>query len=601
MKTQYVFLFFLLFAYPLSISAQTPKENLEKAVEAYNALKEYSKPFSNKTLTQENLDVISERVEKGVAQLDKVIKEGNADQVKAARYFKINYQYQQGFMLGMKGENKKALAVFKNIDTEIIKFKQADFPIRYQYFDKNFVIKWENFGPTQAEYLTGAGEVAFNLGSLDDAVKYVRQALNHPNTTAWLRYISINKLLDIRKKQIDLVPEDEYLDLAMRAIKAYNNLTTDELKIVEDNKFPTAERGANILLDAQKNVPTDKLLTLYNEAAPLLTNLKIYNKAIGMYQFNLEKSLSKSTSFHQDALRCARELKRTDWDKLTDADKTRAKQVATNSIEFLVNGIGTDCSKYTKYAEDYLAFDEKTKADALKAKMAACLEEKKKKDERDAELKRQEEARRKKEAYRREHPFNVYIGLDLFPLFTSPDKMDFGGHLDLRGRTVGHSFGGSLVNEKKDSRSGQTRWDGYKAFYSIKFFGKKNSPGYTGLFIGYAQKSFDSIPVTITPISPNPKPLAVNTINMVDKQVEAIYNFGMQILGKGLGMDVYFGVGASYNKLSAANTDAYSRPTDFSIQSTSNDFFSKRKKETTWMPIVRVGMSLGINVGPKRL
>jgi hypothetical protein len=195
----------------------------------------------------------------------------------------------------------------------------------------------------------------------------------------------------------------------------------------------------------------------------------------------------------------------------------------------------------------------------------------------------------------------MYVGIDVLPLLTSPQKMDFGGHIDFRGRTVAHSFGGSLVKAKKDLISGRETWDGYKAFYALKMFGSKQSITYTGLYLGYANKNFDTIPVVMKTIASNPKVTNFN-INMRDIQYEAMWNAGMQVLGKGLGVDMYLGIGASYNKLSSTNSDAYNKPTEFSIQDDNGtDFFSKRKKQTSWNMRLRAGITIGLNMGPKRM
>ncbi|MBK9013094.1 MAG: hypothetical protein IPM82_02855 [Saprospiraceae bacterium] len=150
--------------------AQTPTENLQSAVEIYNALREYQGGFDSKTITQSNIDDVKTRMDKGVALLDKVIREGNADQIKASRYFKNNFKYEYGFVLGMKGQNAKSYEVMKEIEKDITAFISADFPLRYEYFGKNYVINWDNFAPTQAEFLTGFAEISYNLGKYEEAV-----------------------------------------------------------------------------------------------------------------------------------------------------------------------------------------------------------------------------------------------------------------------------------------------------------------------------------------------------------------------------------------------------------------------------------------------
>ena len=60
--------------------AQTPKENLEKAVEIFNAASEYQDALNAKTITDEQVGVVKSRMDKGILLLENVIKEGNADE-----------------------------------------------------------------------------------------------------------------------------------------------------------------------------------------------------------------------------------------------------------------------------------------------------------------------------------------------------------------------------------------------------------------------------------------------------------------------------------------------------------------------------------------
>lgn len=158
MKRITLFAFFLLIS-TASLWAQTPKENLEKAVEIYNADRAFQDNLTVKTITDEQVGIVKSRMEQGIALLDKVIREGNADQLKVARYFKTNFLYSYFFILGMKGKNAEALEWNKGLEADIIRYSALDFPMSYDFFGKNYSIKWDNFSATQAEYLTGTSEI----------------------------------------------------------------------------------------------------------------------------------------------------------------------------------------------------------------------------------------------------------------------------------------------------------------------------------------------------------------------------------------------------------------------------------------------------------
>jgi hypothetical protein len=118
----------LILLFTASTSAQTPKENLEKAVEIYNADRAFQDTLTTKTLTDEQLGIVKSRVDQGILLLDKVIREGNADQLKVARYFKANFLYSYFLVLGMKGKNAEALELNKLLEADIIRYSAADFP-----------------------------------------------------------------------------------------------------------------------------------------------------------------------------------------------------------------------------------------------------------------------------------------------------------------------------------------------------------------------------------------------------------------------------------------------------------------------------------------
>ena len=236
-----------LILFSITAFAQTPKENLVQGVEIYNAMREYGRNLTSKTITTESIKDIKNRVERGSALLDKVVKEGTAEQIRVARYFKTNFQYELGFMHGMKGDNKACYEVFKGIENNITTYKSTDFPMLYEYSGKNFKIVWENFAATQAEYYTSMGEVSYNISKYEDAYTMTKNSLAHNNITKWLSYIGVNKILDIRSKKKTLVSDEEFHDFALKSMKTYTALDSDEKKIVKDSDYPTWERGYKIL------------------------------------------------------------------------------------------------------------------------------------------------------------------------------------------------------------------------------------------------------------------------------------------------------------------------------------------------------------------
>lgn len=568
------------------IHAQTPKENLEKAVENYNGTRAFQDGLSVKTVTDADVATIKSRMEQGLALLDKVMLEGNADQIKVARYFKTNFRYIYLFTLGMKGRNADAYELNKLFEADMIRYSEADFPMSYEFFDKKYNIKWENFSTTQAEYLTGIGEICFNLGKTQDAVKFSKLALNHPGVSTFLKYIAVNKILDAYGKDNSVVTRTEYLDYALMSIQLYDQLDTPSKQTVKDNNYPTTLKGSSILQQVLETEKNPAHLARVATAAPIAARYeKTKAYALDMFEYCYRNNYNANEAFHNAALELAREQ----FPLAASAIRPAYQAMGDKALTALVGKIyPTDCEKYGQYASDYKAIGLSTKGIDLEKKQATCTKK------REEENKRRE-AEQRRAARKANRFFNVYLGLDVIPLITSVEKMDFGGHLDLRGRRVAHSFGFSLVNQRRDYNSSGTRWDGNRYFYSLKLFGKNpKSPAYSGFYLGYADKTFEVLEaVSVTAKDGS----GLRTLNLtpVDKQYELMWNSGVQGLGKVFGADFWFSIGASYNQLSFKELD---EPDAYTFDN--NDFFDNRNKMESIQFKMRMGISVGLNMGRKR-
>ena len=99
-----------------TILAQTPAETLEKAVTDYNALRTYIEGLEPKTLTDAQVADCKARMDKGLPMLDQVIREGNSDEIKTARYFRVNFQYQYHIPESMTATVTPPLEVMRAIE-----------------------------------------------------------------------------------------------------------------------------------------------------------------------------------------------------------------------------------------------------------------------------------------------------------------------------------------------------------------------------------------------------------------------------------------------------------------------------------------------------
>jgi hypothetical protein len=583
-----------IFSFP--IFGQTPVENLQKGVEEYNAAREYLDGFDSNIITNDNLATLKARMERGVALLDKVLADGNADQVKTARYFRGNFKYEYAFALGMKGENRKAYDVMKEIERDITGLTATDFPLRYEFFGKNFVINWDNFSPTQAEYLTGLGEIAYNLGYYEDALKFTKLGYKHPSTSEWLKYVSVNKLIDIYDKNNKLLTESEYLDYALESVQVYDKLTEDLKETVKENNYPTTLRGTGILIGRSELSPNSANIARCGKAAVIAVGYeKSHINALRLFELCYRSNYQDIPEFDDVALNMAKVM------NLSGKERERANFVGLAALDKIASRLTNKCDDMPAIAEEYRIFGMMAKATAMDDRHRKCVAEQVVERQRQEDMARKQVEANRKRQHRYEHPFNMYLGFNLLPVLTSTDKMDFGGHVDLRGRRVAHSFGYAIINKKNDLYSDNQKWDGFRAFYALKVFGKSlnNQFAYTGLYLGYSEKDFLPLDGQVTSKT-IPGDFRQATITPTDKQYDAVWNSGAQVLGKGFGMDIWYGIGASYYQISYTDTNLGSAIDIDEYGITGHDFFEKRSKKDGFSVFIRLGISIGLNLGRVR-
>jgi hypothetical protein len=574
--------------------AQSPKKALEKAVETYNAAQTYQDGLIVSTLTDEQVGTVKSRMDLGIALLDQVIREGNSDQIKVARYFKTNFLYTYFYALGMKGRNAEAYELNKQFEADIARYSVSDFPMSYEYFDKTFTIKWENFSLTQAEYYTGVGEICYNLSKYTDAIRFSKLALAHPAVSPYLKYISVNKILDAGLKNSSLLEKNERLDFEVKAVQLYDSQDEETKKIIKDNNYPTARGGSISLVAASKEDNSMAMQVRCATVAPLAAKYEnAKEEAFQLYRYCYSHKYDGYEDFHAGAL----QLAKTFYANGNAEKKAAAQTVGDGALTALAAKVSsTDCEKLKQYADDYQDIGLPSKRQTLEKRVASCLKSREEAARKEEADRRKAEEDRRKQIRRDNRNFNVYVGLDVVPLLTSVSKMDFGGHLDLRGRRVAHSFGFSLVNQRKDYNSNRTKWDGVRYFYTFKIFSNNdNTPTYSGLFFGYSDKNFQELVAVSTTSEDGTNYQFYDQLSPVDKQYELMWNNGMQVLGRPFGLDFWFGIGASYNQLSYKELDS-AEGYIFSA----NEFFEDRKKLESFNLKMRMGLSIGLNLGNKR-
>jgi hypothetical protein len=170
--------------------------------------------------------------------------------------------------------------------------------------------------------------------------------------------------------------------------------------------------------------------------------------------------------------------------------------------------------------------------------------------------------------------------------------------LNLVGKNAAWEFSYMKINRNKDNvfdltirdvdaeQDDITRWDGYYAHLQPKFRLDKN--GYIGLLLGYSEKKFE--PLSSNAIHEADGIATYGTFAPVNTQFITMINIGGMALERGVGADVYFGIGATYNEWklgSSIHTDEYAI----------ENIVLENRKDNYFSFIMRVGMTVGLNFG----
>ncbi len=567
-----------------TLFAQTPKENLAKGIDIYNALREYSRTLTAETVTDENMTDMKDRVALGTSFFDKVVKEGTADQIKVARYFKLNLEYELGYMYALQGDNQTAYDALKVLENDVKRYQSSDFPMIYEYSGKIFKITWAGFTAVQAEYFTTTGETSYNLTKYEDAYAFMKNVLATNNASAWFRYTAVNKILDIRTKSKSLVSDDDYPNFSLKSMKTYADLSAEDKKTVVDNNYPTWERGYKIFNNSIDNVPNSQNLTpKIGEAALILRGLNEDEKAAKFFTFALKNGWGTTMIWKNDVLPTAK--------------KVNDKALVINVLGRLMPTINaTDCDELDAFARDYAQFGDNAKAADLKKKGDACRRQKEAEAKRIADEKQKAEERRARENRRANRDAHFFVGANVFPLFSKPTNLggvvNFGAKktmIELAYLSIAKKKENFYDLEIRDIKDAQEhKWDGFFTHIALKFSKngfKRGLMSYSGVLFGYGQRTFESFNSNTTNTTTGKT--ASRTFSPTNKQYIGMANFGFMALNK-LGIDMYLGIGAAYNQFDGGNSEVWNKD-GFTIE----DKMVGNRKPTYFNFIARVGVSVG--------
>ncbi len=574
-----LFIFFLFVSGSLQLHAQTNAELLEQAVRTYNAMRDFEDGLKPGTVKDADVDRMKADIASGRPKLETVMRNGTTEEATCARYFNANFSYELGFIYGMMGRNKEAYEVMNPIASDYAFFSTADkFPMRYTFDGKNYSIKYENFAPTLTEYYTGMAEICANLSKYDESLVWARKSLSSSNTSSWYKYISLNKIIEVKGKQN--VMDQELLDATLNQLQTYADLDTSYKRTVKENNYPTQRTSFEKMKSVLKAKPElGRGGYYYATAAPILERLEDELRATEAYEKALQAGYS-DYRFYDKAIAYAR--------------NNSEKEVGLKACAMKETKIGsTDCAEWFELGRAWADFGNAAKAAEAKNKSQQCEADRKR---REAE----EEAARRRRERRENRAFGVYAGIYPGPMLTRfSHYRDFGG---VAGITLSENLAVEFSYKKikqnhvlmedltfKDvgTNGFNLKWDGMKAHVAFKIHPSRADEGfYVGPLFGYVNRSMH----TWSDFTNASSGLyyAEQPFDMEETSYELLANYGMMAIKKHFMIDMFMGVGAAYYQFNVTtsgfdnDTYVYTHP------------LLESRSETRIGPMVRMGMTIGL-------
>lgn len=576
MKKQFLSILFVMIMLP--VFSQTVAEKLEKAVRMYNDIRDFEDGLKPGTVKETDIDKMKASLAEAQPLLEYAVSNGTSEEAKTARYFLANFNYEIGFIYGMMGRNRDAYDRLSMIKDDYAFFSNAsNFPLRYVYDGKNYAVKFENFSPTLSEYYTGMGEICTNLSKYDEALTWVKKSLDSPGLTDWYKYISLNKLLEIKKKQN--VWDKEVLDAGLQQLRVFSALDSSYRRTIRENNYPTQVTSCSRMDEViAKNPSLGQGEYHRGEAAPLLVRLEDETRALSYYAYAIAGGYADSKKEYLfNAAFLAKKNNNTQVG-LIALDKLMEKQPGYFS-----------CGDWDQIAELYKYFGESSKASTASSKASVCRK-----------AAADEERKRKKRERRQDLSLGVYAGFYPGPVLCRYGHYrDFGavaGFMLTKKMAVEFSYKKINLNHvlmedmsfKGVSTSGYgVKWNGFKAHMALKFANGNTEGFYIGPLFGYASRELE--PMTSNVTNETTGFTSRQDFHASEKSYELFLNYGMMMVNKHLMLDMFMGFGASMYQFSVTDTGY------------DNDAFLyehpllESRKPTRFGPVVRMGFTVGLS------
>ncbi len=404
-----------LFAGAASLWAQTKAErDLESAVRMYNTMRDFTDALKPATITDADIATVSKNVTDGLALLDPIIKNETGKVAEVARYFRMNFLYEKGFLLGMKGRRTESFDLLRTLDADINGFASSRFPLEYGYEGRNYVIKWENFAPTQGEYNVSMAEFFYNKKDYSNALAYANKANeNAAFLSDFLKTLNNYWIIQIKTEQkaYDRIA----LDAALNALDNFHALEVDDRQAAGEDLKKILDIAPDLI---------DNTLIAHPE---MQANGEPYARAARVLR--AEGRGEQYRIFAGKAIRAGYRDREFLNQTLTDAATAKDRNLGNQAAERLAGMTAADdCAGLAKLASQYELLGDRAKADAWRSKSTAC------------------ERKQRNAQARANRDFGLYLGGYVFPLF----RRDWGAVAGIMTRKVYIEASYQRENDNRD-------------------------------------------------------------------------------------------------------------------------------------------------------
>ncbi len=579
--------------------AQDGQNYLEKSIDAHQAFIEYVQSFQNPDfISKEIIENAKSRFDATIQYLDLTAKNGNATQIKAARYFKSMSAMRWARFLAFGKDKKAALAVIQPAMPDLETWKPQDFPLTYQKGEKVFVQKHEPFLEAQNLAFVNYAEWIFEVEKKEvDAKTYVQRALQSRWLNNWTRFAA--QFFQTKIEHTSL----EYPKVLSELLKQYKNLTNEEKNIVQKTGEGSplyVARQFRLILEAQNNKKTSKVYPDFAASCATAAKelMKYSTEKVGddvitqLFEYAVKGGFAtdEALAFAKSKLY----IQNIKKDILFPFDSVKFVEQSVLPLgrlvlekKFPAVEQSADCSAKNTLAALYQTFKDVETAKKIFKLAKEC-------EQKIAEEKRRDDAK-----------FNFMFGV--YPITLATTKFtNIGGHVDFRFKKNAHSFGYNIVKDKRDygvlasNIEQKMNWSGFKMRYAFKHFSTQFSKIYWGGMFTYAQKeSFTTENQTLAymtaTVTENNQRITAEFLP-TEKQYEVMGIIGFQALKKLVATDFHIGLGGSFNQFDGGNARYWEKT---GVTYSDNEFISK-KRATVFYPQVRVAWSIGLNFGKPR-